>query len=368
VGEFLKGEKNPKIIGVGEAETKGIRHGYVVNFNDALSSVRLAVANAEKTSNIKIKRCFLAINGATLRGDMASGSSIISKADGEVTSLDVRKALEEAETNLNLNNRKVIKSFPISYRLDGKEVLGRLEGIRGIKLEIKALFITYNSAHLEDLLEVIAEAGVETIDIVPSPIASSQIVLSEKQKIVGAALVDIGVETSSLAVFENGLLVSLNTFPIGGGDITNDIALGLKIPLEKAESLKLGNSDEEYSKKKLDEIIGARLSDIFELIENHLKKIKRNELLPAGIVFIGGSSNIAGLEEFSKLALKLPSKIGTSDLFGNSKTKLRDGSWFTALGLLTSGGESEHYSEGSFNNMFKDLKRSIKSSLKQLMP
>ncbi len=368
VGEFLKGEKNPKIIGVGEAKTKGLRHGYVVNFSEALSSLKLAIVAAEKTSGIKIKRGFVAINGATLRGDTSSGSAIISKADGEVTALDIKKALEEAEGNLNLNNRKVIKSFPISYRLDGKEVLGRPEGIRGIKLEIKALFITYSSSHLEDLLEVIAEADIETIDVIPAPIASSQIILGEKEKIVGAALVDIGGETSSLAVFENGLLTSLNTFSIGGEDITNDIALGLKIPLDKAESFKLGYVGEDYSKKKLDEIIEARLDDIFELIENHLKKIKRNELLPAGIVFIGGGSNVEKLEEFSKTTLKLPSRIGTSEFFGNTKTKLRDGSWFTALGLLMTGTENEQYREGSFTNVFKDLKKSIKSSIKQLMP
>lgn len=368
VGEFLKGEKNPKIIGVGEAKTKGLRHGYVVNFAEALSSVKLAISNAEKTSGIKIKRSFVAISGATLRGDVSSGSAIISKADGEVTSLDIKKALEEAENNLSLNNRKVIKSFPVSYRLDGKEVLGRLEGIRGIKLEIKALFITYSTAHLEDLLEVLAEAGVETIDVIPAPIASSQIILSEKEKIVGTALVDIGGETSSLAIFENGLLTSLNTFSIGGEDITNDIALGLKIPLEKAESFKLGYIGNDYPKKKLEEIIEARLGDIFELIENHLKKIKRNELLPGGIVFIGGGSNIENLEEFSKTTLKLPSRIGTSEFFGNTKTKLRDGSWFTALGLLTTNTENEYYSGGSFSNIFKDLKKSIKSSLKQLMP
>ena len=368
VGEFLKGEKNPKIIGVGESKTKGMRHGYVVNFADALASVRQALSNAEKTSGIKIKRVFVSINGASLRGDTSSGSAIISKADGEVTGLDIKKALEEAESNLSLSNRKVIRSFPLSYRLDGKEVLGRLEGIKGIKLEIKALFITYSIAHLEDLLEVLAEAGVETIDVIPSPVASSQIVLSEKEKIVGSALVDSGGETSSLAIFENGLLTSLITFPIGGEDITNDIALGLKIPLEKAESLKLGNIEGEQSRKKLDEIIEARLSDIFELIENHLKKIKRNELLPAGVVFIGGGSNISNLEEFSKTTLKLPSRIGVSELFGNNKTKLRDGSYFTAIGLLIAGTESEQYSEGSFGNVFRDLKRSIKSSLKQLMP
>ena len=124
---------------------------------------------------------------------------------------------------------------------------------------------------------------------------------------------------------------------------------------------------EDFSRKKLEEIIEARLSDIFELIENHLKKIKRSGLLPAGIIFVGGGANIEGLPELSKSILKLPASFGTTDFFGNAKTKLRDSSWFAALGLVISGRDNS-YSEGSFRNLLKDLKNTIKSSIKQLMP
>jgi len=368
VGEFLKGEKNPRIIGVGEAATFGLRHGYVVNSALVTISVKNAVAQAEKTSGIKIKRAFVALSGTTLRGEMSSGETIVSKADGEVTSLDINKALQDCEDNLSLGNKKIIHIYPISFRLDGKEVLGRLEGMRGTKLEAKAIFITYSIQHLEDLLGVIAEAGIETIDVIASPIALSNIALSEKQKIVGVALVDIGDQTTSLSVFENGLLVHVHTFSIGSAEITNDIALGFKIPLEKAEALKLGNINEEFSKKKLDEIVEARLCDIFESIENNLKKIKRSELLPAGIVFVGGGANIPGLIELSKLILKLPSSLGTTEFFNNAKTKLRDSAWFIALGLLTSGKDSGEYSDSTLGNLFKDLKNTIKLGIKQLMP
>ena len=368
VGEFLKGEKNPKIIGVGEAPTLGLRHGYVVNPTLAASSVREAVSLAEKTSGLKIKRAFVSLSGTTLQSVSSSGGTIISKANGEVTTLDINKALSDCEDNLNLGNKKIIHTYTQSFRLDGKEVLGRLEGMRGTKLEAKALFVTYSIQHLEDLLGVIAEAGVETIDVIASPVAISNIALSEKQKIVGVALVDIGDQTTSLSVFENGLLISIYTFSIGSSEITNDIALGFRIPLEKAEDLKLGNLTPEFSKKKLDEIIDARLSDIFELIENNLKKIKRSELLPAGIVFVGGGSNTPLLTELSKATLKLPSSLGTTDIFGNAKTKLRDSSWFAALWLLTMSKENDSYGEGTLSSLFKDIKNTIKSSIKQLMP
>lgn len=368
VGEFLKGEKNPKIIGEGMSETRGLRHGYVVDPTAAIISVKNAVINAERSSGIKIKRAFVSIGGVSLRGEWSSGEAIISKADGEVTNLDVNKALQDCEDNLNLNNKKIIQIFPISFRLDGKEVLGRLEGMRGTKLEVKALFITYSILHLEDLVEAVAGAGVETIDVIASPIAISQITLSEKQKIAGVALVNIGSETVSLSVFENGLPMSIYTFSIGSSDITNDIALGFKIPLAKAEALKQGIIEEDFSKKKLDEIIEARLSDIFELIDNHLKKIKRSELLPAGIVFTGGGASIAGLEELAKSALRLPVSLGTTDIFGNSKTKFRDSVWFSVIGLIISGRDNDGYREGSFGSLFKDIKNTLRSSVKQLMP
>lgn len=368
VGEFLKGEKNPKIIGVGESETRGLRHGYIVDQNQAALSIKKAVSEAEKTSNIRIKRAFVSIAGVSLRGETATGSVIVSKADGEVTQLDIEKALADCEESLNLVNKKVVQEFPISYRLDGKEVLGRLEGMHGTKLEVKGLFITYSAQHLEDLIEVLAKAGIEAIDVIASPVAISHTALTEKQKIVGVALVDIGAQTTSLSVFENGLLMSVFTFSIGSTDITNDIALGFKIPLEKAEAMKLGIIEEEFSKRKLDEIIEARLSDIFELIENYLKKIKRSELLPAGIVFVGGGASTPKIIELSKHILKLPTSMGSTEMFGNAKTKLRDPTWFTALGLVISGRDNHGYSEGTFTNFFQDLKNTIKSSIKQLMP
>jgi len=367
VGEFLKGEKNPKVIGIGESETKGVRHGYITNSNETIASLKIAIDMAEKTSGIKIRRAFISLSSTTLRSEISNGSVVISKADGEITNLDIEKVQEDCEKNLNLGNKKIIHTFPLSFKLDGREILGRPEGMRGTKIEGKTLFITSSYQHWEDLLEVVTEAGIEPIGVIASPIAGSYIALSERQKIVGCGLIDIGSETISLSVFEDGKIISLQTFSIGSSDITNDIALVLRIPLEKAETLKI-EIPSDVSKKKLIEIIDARLSDIFELIENHLKKIKRNELLPAGIIFIGGGANTVGLEELSSTSLKLPSKIGTTEMFGNNKTKLRDQSWFVALGLLIYRENNETIREGFILNFLKDAKNAIKSSLKQLMP
>lgn len=369
VAESFKDEKIPKIIGTGSCVTKGIRHGYVFKFDDVVDSIKTAIAQAENVSNTKIKRAFVSIGGITLSSEISTGSAIISKADNEVTMLDISKAQKESETNLTLGNKKIIHSFPISYKLDEKEVLGRPEGLHGIKLEVKTLFVTSLNQHIEDIVLALTEAGVEPIDIVASPIAASFVALNERQKIVGCALVNIGAETVSIVVFENGAPLSLHVFSIGSSDITNDIALGLKIPLEEAESLKINSDYGNFSKKKLDEIIEARLTDIFELIENHLKKIKRNGLLPAGIIFTGGGSALPMLENLSKETLNLPSKIGNGEIFGNTKTKVRDSSWFVAFGLCMSGKSSLiNNKNDNLPAFMKDISNGLKSMFKQLLP
>lgn len=367
VGEFQKNEEIPKIIGVGETLSFGIRRGYIVSKKDALNSIEKAIREAEKTAEIKIKKVFLGISGSSLKGEISTGNIIISKADNEVTELDTEKAEEQAIKNLNLQNKKIVGVYPISYKLDGQEVLGQVINNTGTKLEAKYIFATYNNQHLEDLIEIISSLGIEVVDALPSVVANSNITLSKKQKIVGSILADIGYDTTNIAVYENENLISLHTFNIGSNDITNDIALGLKITLEEAEKIKLGDIPTDISKKKLNEIIEARLGDIFELINNHLKKIKRDELLPGGIIWTGGGSKVINLLELSKQNLKLPSTIASTDFFGNTKTKLRDNTWFSVLGLLLSGKEKV-YEEGSFMSFFNDFKNTIKNSLKQILP
>lgn len=370
VAEFLKGINTPKIIGFGESQTTGVRHGYIINKEDTIKSLRKALDMAEKTSNIKIKKAILVVDGISLKGEIGSGFSIISKSDGEVTNIDIEKAINECEKNLNQINKKILQIYPISFKLDGKEVFGKIEGLKGNKLEIKTFFITYSNQHLEDLIEVISKNGVEVIDIIPSSIAASSLVLNKRQKMVGVGLADIGAEIASFCVFENNTIISLQSFPIGSNDITNDIAIGMKVSLEEAEKIKTGNyGNEKTSKRKIEEIIEARLSDIFELIENHLKKIKRNSLLPSGIVWMGGGANTIGLEELSKKFLNLPSKIATTDMFGNNKTKLKDPSWLPVLGVfLLESTENIFYSKEKKLTFTQSIKNIIKNILKQLMP
>ncbi|MDD5152664.1 MAG: cell division protein FtsA [Candidatus Pacebacteria bacterium] len=356
----------PRIIGTGSAETKGLRHGYIVNKADATQSIKNAIAQAEKMAELKIKNVFLSVGGISLESAISHGVAIISRAGGEVDEKDLQKASLEAERNLsNITNKRIVHRTPIRYKLDGKEVFGTPCDMIGSKLEVKMLFITYLDQHLQDLIKTVEEAGVEVDEVIPSPIAASQVALSKKERNVGSTLVNIGAETVSIAVFENDVAISLQVFPIGSTDITNDIALGLKIPLEEAESLKVTKTSGSYSKKKLEEIIQARLCDIFELIESHLKKINRNGLLPAGIVLTGGGAGIATIEDLAKGVLKLPSSVARPALANSGKQPVKDSSWLVAYGLadyaLTKQGDFKKTNWG-------DVWGTMKSWVKPFLP
>lgn len=371
VSEFFKNDPIPHIVGTGFSQSSGLRHGYITNIHLASESIKSAVIEAEKSSHIKIKRAFVSVGGVSLESVVSSGSTIISRADTEVTSIDIKKVIQNSNENLNIQNRKIIDTIPLFYKLDGKEVLGNPLGMKGIKLEVKTLFVICLSQHIEDLVSAVAEAGIETIDVIASPIAASAIVLQDRQKIAGCVLVNIGAETVSIAVFENSILVSLHIFSIGSTDITNDIALGLKIPLEEAENVKIGVTNyNNYSKKKVDEIIEARLSDIFELIEKHLKKMNRSGLLPAGAIITGGGSSINDIEEISKGMLRLPSRLGYPECYRDEKIKPKDSSWFVAIGLCIAGKNSvqNEMTEHTLGNTIKNIKKIISGMIRQVLP
>lgn len=359
-----------KIIGTGFAESKGLRHGYIINSGDTTRSLSLAIAEAERTAGVKIKRAFLSIGGIGLGSIVSHGSVIIPRADSEITDIDIKNVLSVAESEIPANisiNKKIIHTIPISYKIDGRVVLGRPTGMKGIKLEVKALFVTCLEHHLSDLIDTVEDLGIEVINIMAAPLAGSLAILNKTQKIAGCVLANIGSETVSLVVFENNMPISLEVFPIGGTDITNDIALGLKIPIEEAESLKINNSKEgDYPKKRLEEIIIARLSDIFDLIESHLKKLGRSGLLPAGIILTGGTSGVSTIEDLAKATLKLPSKVGSMNFATSLKNcQIKDSSWSVAYGLGVWG--LSNGDEIPFNGTVSSPRRSNSSKIKTFL-
>ncbi len=370
-------EKNergfPRIIGVGSAESRGLRHGYIVNIRDVVESIQQALAQAEERAGVKVKKAFVSVGGIGLGSITSTSSVIITRADLEITGLDIKKVQEQCEKDIPPTaslNKKIIHSIPLQYKIDGKMALGKPEGMRGSKLEVKTLYITCLEHHLNDIIQAVEEAGITVQDVMASPIAASLVTLTKSQKVAGCILTNIGAETVSIAVFENNVPVSLEIFPIGSTDITNDIALGLKVPLEEAEQIKIGAiTGSSYPRKKLEEIISARLSDIFELIEAHLKKIGRNGLLPAGIVITGGGSGLTSIEELAKAYLRLPSRIGSLNIGTGEKQSFKDSTWAVAYGLCIFGSHAdEDIPLDSSNRVFQSIKKVVVAWFKQFLP
>jgi cell division protein FtsA len=277
ITEYTQGAGLPHIIGIGKSESRGLRHGYIININDAVKSVRAAVEEAEQNSGVRIREAFLSVGGVGLEGAQTTGAAIISRADSEITESDVERAHRACEQNLaNAANKRILHTIPISYAIDGKPVYGRPGGMKGLKLEARCLIVTCLDQHLNDLIRAVEEAGVEVIDACAAPVAASFVALTKAQRMAGCVLANIGAETVSIVVYEDNLPISLEVFPIGSTNITNDIALGLKIPLEEAEIVKMGKGTHQIPRKKLNDIVLARLEDMFELVIAHLKKIGRN--------------------------------------------------------------------------------------------
>ena len=369
-------EKNiPMIIGRGMSESKGMRYGYIVNPNDAARGVIKAVKQAEEMAGVTINKAFISIGGIELSGIVTQASVVVSRADSQITELDITKVHEECKNDMppqDRQNRKIIHEIPIAYKVDGKRVFGDPLKMKGVKLEARMLFVTCLEQHLVDLIGSVESTGIDVVDVIAAPIAAGYVTLSKQQRTAGCMLANIGAETVSIVVYEDNIPISLEIFPVGSTNITNDIALNLQISLEEAEQLKIGKiSNSNYPQKKLDEIIKTRLSDMFSLIEAHLKKIGRDRLLPAGIVITGGGSGIGTIEDIAKSALEIPTSIGSLPMSRNSEKKqnvVKDSTWSVAYGLCVFGYQYTQGSSKSAGKIFTKIVHSTKNLVQQFLP
>jgi cell division protein FtsA len=349
-----------RIIGTGLSDSQGMRHGYVVDAEDAAETLRAAKRQAEQIAKMPIRTGFLAVGGISLDEHKASGETIISRADQEITELDIEKVRDMARETAKpyFLNRTVLHEIPLEFRIDGAKTLGDPTGMKGVRLEADYLFITCLSQHAESLTAVAEAADIEVIDRMASPLAGSYVTLTKDQKMKGCVLANIGSETVSLVVYDEGLPISTKVFQTGSTHITDDIALGFKISLEDAERIKLGRlSGAMYPKKKVEEIISVRFRTMFELIDRHLKAIGRRGALPAGIILSGGGAGQGSISDIARGTLNLPARI--ADMRLSSDTKVRDATWAVAYGLALWGltGDTETPKKHSFSKVGGSLKK-----------
>lgn len=329
-----EGIKYPIVVATYKKQIEGTDRGNIIDEEEVTKAVIEAVRSLGSQSKREISHTLVSLGAYGLSSHHASGYAQVSRGDASVTELDIDNAIKDAHRGVSdIRNKSIIHTIPMDHKVDGNRIQGNIIGVRGNKLETKTLFITYPLQCMNILKKTLDAADVRITDIIAGPIAESIPLLTKKQKIAGVALINIGQAVTSLLVYEKNIPLLVSTIAVGGDDITKDIALGMKVTLEEAEDIKCGRATYAYSKRRVEEIIEARLEDLCDKITRELSRIQRSELLPAGIIITGSSSLSPRLEFVFRNELKLPIKIISSELIKITNDTLRDGGWARSYGL-----------------------------------
>lgn len=356
IAQIVPGEEKPRIIGVGISDSEGLRKGVISDLEEAARSIHDSVEKAEMNAGVKIGKAIINVGGNHIASQNSKGVVAVGRADGEVTDDDVERVINAAQAISVPANKEILHIVPKDYTLDEQKNIKDPIGMNGVRLEVDALIIEGSTPFLKNLTKSMEQADVEVSEMVLSPLAASGAVLTKRQKELGVVLIDIGAGTTSLAVFEENDLLYTSVLPVGGGHITNDIAIGLRTSIDVAEKVKLeyGNAlSGEISKKEdvnlaeidsneegivsryhICEIIEARLEEIFSMVNKELKKIGKEKLLPAGAVLVGGTAKLPGIVDLAKNILGLPAQTGFPMPLGGLVDKVDDPSFATAVGLV----------------------------------
>ena len=362
---------SPRVIGVGKSDTIGISKGYVVHEEEAVRSLISAIRMAEKMANIKLERAYVCIGGISLETHHKNSSINLTKKD--ISAKDILSLHHQVTEQFldHTKNKSVLHTIPLQYKLDNEDLFADPIGLSGNQLSADFSLVTCLTQHKDGLVSVVSRAGIDIVDIIASPIASSVIALSQRARIAGAALIDIGSETLSISIFEHDALVHVAVIPCGASLITNDLALGLQVSLDEAEEIKFGKKIDRttVSKRKVLDIVEARIMDIMEIIEKRLVLWSKDRLLPGGITMIGGGSQHENIDTYARNYLKLPVTIVQTEKVIPSKKGL-DAAWFSAYGLCFLGNQNPQYRTSgiTLKKFWKDTRGTIRDFFEQFLP
>lgn len=368
VGHRDGGAASPTIIGVGEAPNSGMRKGVVVNLVTTAQAVDKALEEAERVSGHQIDGATISINGNHVLGMSSKGVVAVGSRDHEINEEDLAR-VEDAATVVQLPaNREILDVTPRSFSLDDQDNIRDPIGMNGVRLEVDAYVITALTPNLKNLLKVADMTKTAVHHSVPAGLAAAHAVLNDRQKENGVVLIDIGGTTTNLAVYDEGDLQHVAVLPVGGVNITNDLAVGLKVDLDVAEKVKVqhavATSEVRKAKDKkvtvktssqtydfdtdtIDDVVEARLEEIFESVNDELKSINRQANLPGGAILTGGTAQIKGIESYAKEALQLAVKIGASEGFGGVAENITKPQYATSVGLMLMDLNSQNRGGGS---------------------
>lgn len=356
------------VVGVSTAESRGIRKGQIVDLEEAIEATISSVEAAERMAGYNLASAYVSLGGAHISSQNTRGVVAVSSPNEEIAKDDIDRVIDAASAVSLPSSRQLIHVIPREYLVDGEEGVKDPIGMTGVRLEVETHLITASAAAVKNIEKVLGEVGINVDEFVYCGIAASEATLTKTEKELGCVLVDVGGGTTSLAVYNEGALIYSGVIPIGSKNVTNDLAIGLRVSLESAEKIKImlskskqkpkdkekdSESDQlnlsmfgveenkKISKKTLvDGIIRPRLNEIFTMVKIQLEREKLMSKIPSGIVVSGGGANVIGLEESAKRMLQLPVRVGIPKGMDGLIDDVINPSFATPVGLVIYGQKS----------------------------
>jgi cell division protein FtsA len=344
---------NIRVIGIGITPSTGLHKGLVVNIKEAAQSIQTSVRKAELMSGYKIESAYIGVTGRHVTSVNNRGAISINNGDRLVRSDDLKRVMKSAQNIKVPAERKLLHIIPRGFALDGQTGVKNPVGMHGQRLDVETHIITAAITSVQNVMKCVRSIGIDVDDLVLEPLASSEAVLTEEEKQAGVILADIGGGTTDVAIFRDGSIWHTAVLPVAGYQLTRDVALGLGLPFDVAEDMKKRyasvmpvyegkrQTPEEMlqdghgvSYQDLCDIIRARIEEIVRLVMLELPQTEYEQLVPAGLVFTGGSSNLSGIDALTREMIRLPVRVGSPSNLPGIPESLRDPAYATAVGLV----------------------------------
>ncbi len=368
------------IVGYNEGKSAGMRKGIPANLAGPAGAIDKTLGDAERMGGYDVRSAFVSINGSTVISTHVEGMIAVGAAEHEINDEDLDRVESVAVSGRIPANRDVLDVIPLEYALDGQGGIKDPLGMSGARLEMRANVISALTPNCENLRKSTAAADVQALRLIPSPVAAAKAVLTEKQKENGVAVVDFGAATTSIAVYEEGDLQYVGVIPAGSNNITNDLAIVLAIDPELAEeiktrfitgdfkseksiAIKVGkNGERTFERKEVEEVVKARLDEIFAEVRKKLKSAHYDQRLPEGIILTGGGAKMRDIELFAKDALEASVKVGTPVALGGVSESIAKPEFAVAIGLAIIAAESGESTGPTSKKSKKQGKKSSSSN------
>lgn len=357
-----------EVVGIGTAVCAGMRKGVVVNIEQTVRSIRTAIEAAELMAGCEIHSVYVGIAGGHINGINSHG--VIAISGGEVTQRDIDRALDAARAVNIPADREVIHILPQEYIVDNQRGIADPLGMAGVRLEVKVHIVTGAVSSAQNIVRSCHRSDVEVSNIALESLASAKAVLTDEEREIGVALVDLGGGTSDIAIFVNGSIKHTAVLALGGQNLSNDIAFGLRTPMAEAERIKRrygcaltdlvrndeyievpsvgGRESRRLSRRVLAEICEPRMEEILRLVDQIIVRSGYKDMIGAGIVLTGGASLIEGCRELGEDVFNLSTRIGYPRNVGGLKDVVNNPKFSTAVGLLRYGAEKETSGQKKF--------------------